>query len=86
MDASAEQITALAAELATLAKNMTSNTDPMMRKRQTRKAVMQAKSLIMKIQDPMEAVMDHIAYVSCSHHAPDSHILQVEARVLVQPY
>jgi len=63
MDASSEEILALADQLNELAKNVATAQDPKTRKHQTSALVLQAKELIWKVQDPYDAVMDHIVNV-----------------------
>ncbi|KIV85191.1 hypothetical protein PV11_00918 [Exophiala sideris] len=60
MDASPEEILALADQLNELAKSVATAQDPKTRKRQTSALVLQAKELIWKVQDPYDAAMDHI--------------------------
>ncbi|EXJ79628.1 hypothetical protein A1O3_07907 [Capronia epimyces CBS 606.96] len=60
MDPSQEEISALAGQLSQLANSVTSSQDPMFRKQQTAALVMQAKQLIWQVQDPFDAIMDHI--------------------------
>ena len=64
MDPSPDEILALADHLTQLAKNVASAQDPMSRKHQTAALVMQAKQLIAQVQDPFDALMDHIVNVS----------------------
>ncbi|EXJ80351.1 hypothetical protein A1O1_08495 [Capronia coronata CBS 617.96] len=60
MDPSPDEIRALAGELSQLANGVASAQDPMARKQQTTALIMQAKHLIWAVQDPFDAVMDHI--------------------------
>lgn len=66
MEASPEQIAALADELAILAKGLAAadNAGPMAKRNQTHAVVMKAKSLINQIQDPLEACIQHTTNVS----------------------
>lgn len=66
MDTSPEEIIALADQLNHLAKSVAAAQDPMTRKYQTANLVMQAKQLIWRVQDPFDAIMDHIVNVSFS--------------------
>jgi len=63
MDTSPEEITALADQLSQLAKDVASAQDPMTQKHQTAALILQAKQLIRQVQDPYEAIMDHIVNV-----------------------
>ena len=63
MDPSPGEITALANQLNQLAKQVVSAQDPVTRKHQTAALVMQAKQLIWRVQDPFDALMDHIVNV-----------------------
>ncbi|KAL2428869.1 O-methyltransferase desB [Exophiala dermatitidis] len=60
MESSAEETIALANQISQLANNVVSARDPMSRKQQTAELVMQAKQLIWQVQDPFDAIMDHI--------------------------
>ncbi len=64
MDPSPEEITALADQLSQVAKYVAFARDPTTRKQQTAAVVLQAKQLIWQIQDPYDALMDHIVNVS----------------------
>lgn len=63
MDPSAEEIIALAEQLTQTAKGLASETHPPARKQQTACLVLQAKQLIWSVQDPHDALMDHIVNV-----------------------
>ncbi|KAL6242752.1 hypothetical protein RBB50_010398 [Rhinocladiella similis] len=60
MDPSAEEITALAEQLAQAAKSLGSTSHPPTRKQETANLVLKAKQLIWCVQDPHDALMDHI--------------------------
>lgn len=64
MDPSAEEITALAEQLAQAAKSLGSTSHPPTRKQETANLVLKAKQLIWCVQDPHDALMDHIVNVS----------------------
>ena len=64
MDPSPEEIVALASRLNQLAKQVASAQGPVTRKHQTTALVLQAKHLIWRVQDPFDALMDHIVNVS----------------------
>jgi hypothetical protein len=60
MDPSPEELIALAEQLNEVAKNAASSPDPSTRKQQIAALVLQAKQLIWRVQDPFDALMDHI--------------------------
>jgi hypothetical protein len=64
MDPSPVEIAALAEQLSQAAKYVAFARDPTTRKEQTAALVLQAKQLIWQIQDPYDALMDHIVNVS----------------------
>lgn len=64
MDASPQQVSALADKLSQLARDIETAPDPMTRKMQTSNLVMQAKKTIWAVQDPIDAMMDQVASVS----------------------
>lgn len=63
MDLSPQQITAMADELAALAKSLETSSDPATMKHTKADFVLKAKNLIGQVQDPMDAVMDHFTNV-----------------------
>lgn len=63
MDPSPEEITAVADHLTQLAKSVAASTDPKEKKLQTRNLVLQARQMIAQIQDPFDAIMDHVVNV-----------------------
>jgi hypothetical protein len=63
MDPSPEEVTAMADQLSQLAKSVAASTDPKEKKLQTRKLVLQAKQMIAQIQDPFDAIMEHVVNV-----------------------
>lgn len=66
MDPTPQQVSAMADELSTLVKSLETSNDPSALKETKAAVVMKAKSLIGQIQDPMDAVMDHVTNVSPS--------------------
>jgi hypothetical protein len=64
MDPTPQQISAMADELSALAKSLETSSDPSLTKQTTAALVMKAKHLINQVQDPMDAVMDHVTNVS----------------------
>jgi hypothetical protein len=66
MDPTPEEITALADQLSQLAKSAAASTDPKEKKHQTQALVLQAKKMIAQIQDPFDAIMDHVVNVRIS--------------------
>lgn len=63
MDPSPEEITAMADQLTQLAKSVAASTDPQEKKLQTRNLVLQARQMIAQVQDPFDAIMDHVINV-----------------------
>lgn len=63
MDPTPDEITALADQLSQLAKSVAASTDPKEKKHQTQALVLQAKQMIAQIQDPFDALMDHVVNV-----------------------
>lgn len=64
MAPSSDEVDALAEELAALAKgSAAAEADPMAKKHQTHAVVMKAKSLVNKMQDPVEALEGHVTNV-----------------------
>ena len=53
----------MAEKLSQLAKSVATSTDPKEKKLQTRGLVLQAKQMIAQIQDPFDAIMDHVVNV-----------------------
>lgn len=53
----------MADQLSQLAKSMAASTDPKEKKLQTRNLVLQAKQMIAHIQDPFDAIMEHVVNV-----------------------
>jgi hypothetical protein len=64
MDPSPAQISAMADELSALAMSLETASDPAATKHARAAVVMKAKNLIGQVQDPMEAIMDHVTNVS----------------------
>jgi hypothetical protein len=64
MDPTPLQISAMADELSALAKNMEASSDPAAIKHAKGDFILKAKALIGQVQDPMDAVMDHVTSVS----------------------
>jgi hypothetical protein len=64
MDPTPQQISAMADELSALAKSLETSSDPDAVRHTKAAVVMKAKHLIGQIQDPMDAVMDHVTNVS----------------------
>lgn len=63
MEASPEELMAMTEKLSQLAKSVATSTDPKEKKLQTRGLVLQAKQMIAQIQDPFDAIMDHVVNV-----------------------
>lgn len=63
MDPTPQQISAMADELSALAKSLETKSDPREVKHTKAAVVLQAKELISQVQDPMDAVMDHVTNV-----------------------
>ena len=59
MDASSDEIAALADELSVLAKGLKDQKDPMSKLFQSKATVLKARALIAAVQDPFDAAMDH---------------------------
>jgi hypothetical protein len=70
MDPTPEELTALADQLSQLAKSAAASTDPKEKKHQTQALVLQAKKMIAQIQDPFDAIMDHVVNVRNSPPNP----------------
>lgn len=64
MDSSPEELIAMAEQLTQLAKSVATSKDPFEKKLQTRGLVLQAKQMIAQIQDPFDAIMDHVVNAS----------------------
>lgn len=64
MDPMPQQISGMAEELSALAKSVETSIDPAAIKHTKAAMVMKAKNLIGQVQDPMDAVMDHITNAS----------------------
>ena len=76
MEASSEQILALADQLKLVAQDVAATQDPKIRKLQTANLVIQAKSLIAQVQDPFDQLQDQIVNVmtsldACEEQADD---------------
>lgn len=54
----------MAEELSALAKSLETSNDPTAIKNARAAVVMKAKNLISQVQDPMDAIMDHVTNVS----------------------
>jgi hypothetical protein len=67
MDPTPEEMTALADQLCQLAKSAAASTDAKEKKHQTQALVLQAKKMIAQIQDPFDAIMDHVVNVRILH-------------------
>lgn len=63
MDPTPREISAMADELSALAKSLETSTDPSAMKDTRAAVVMKAKNLINHVQNPMDAVMDHVTNV-----------------------
>jgi hypothetical protein len=63
MDPTPEEITALADQLSQLAKSAAASKDPKEKKHHTQALVLQAKKMIAQIQNPFDAIMDHVVNV-----------------------
>ena len=68
MEASPQEITALAEQLTQLVGGLESCPDPTSKKLQVSEIVLQAKKIIWQAQDPFEAMMDHIGHVRQPRH------------------
>ncbi len=66
MDPTPEEIGALAEQLNKLAANISDAQGAVERKQQTAALVLQAKHLIAKVQNPFDALVDHIVNVRSS--------------------
>lgn len=64
MDPTRQQISAMADELSVLVKSLETAGDAAAAKHARAAIVMKAKNVISHVQDPMEAVMDHVTNVS----------------------
>jgi hypothetical protein len=63
MDPTPQQISAMADELSALAKRLETSSDPHAMRNTRADVVLKAKSLISQVQDPIDAIMDHITNV-----------------------
>jgi hypothetical protein len=73
MDPTPQQISAMADELSALAKRLETSSDPGAIRHTKAAVVMKAKHLIGQVQDPMDAVLDHVTNVSLLFTGDDLH-------------
>ncbi len=63
MNPTPQQISAMAEDLSALSRSLETSSDPGATKHTKAAIVMKAKHFIAQVQDPMDAVMDHVTNV-----------------------